>query len=70
MIDRILFAVTVVGLVGALALFVGSSIVTAVRETEMARSECKAVSGHFVNQNGRECWSTDGTRRLFPSEKF
>lgn len=49
-------------------MFIGISFLT--KATDVARLECEVVSGHFLNNRGYECWSLDGTRRLFPSNKF
>jgi len=52
-----------------LAFFIAIS--AAMKTTEKAAFECEVITGgHFVNSRGYECWSQDGTKRLFPSEKF
>ncbi len=46
------------------AIFAG--VAHSIRQVDDARKSCAAADGHFINQHGMECWSADGTRRLFP----
>lgn len=67
MIGGIVVTIGTIGFVILMFLIIRSQI----EETQRARIDCEVIAGgHFINQRGRECWSLDGTRRLFPSEKF
>lgn len=60
-----------IALVIIVAILIIIGVTQGIKETEQARTDCQVIAGgHFVNQRGRECWSLDGTRRLFPSELF